>query len=71
MTKATPRLRITDDKRYPVTVTGPDEQEKKRRQALWDAALKLVDGNARRLRREPDGRIEILPEPRRIFLCSA
>lgn len=68
MTRATPRLRITDGQTYPVEVTGPDEQEKKRRQALWNAAAEAADGDTRRLRMEADGSITILDEPRRIFL---
>jgi hypothetical protein len=70
MTRATPRLRYSDGKQYPVTVTSPDEAEKERRLALRAVALELVDGDARRLQTEPDGSITILDRPRRIFLAS-
>lgn len=68
MTKATPRLRINCGEKFPVEVSGPSELERALNLATWKAALKEVGGNARRLRRETDGSITILGEPRRIFL---
>ena len=68
MTKVTHQPRTDYGKNFPVEVSGPGESERAHNLATWQAALKAAGGDARRLRREQDGSITILDQPRRIFL---